>query len=921
MNRFILFINKRINRQFAFAILIIVTAILSLFGAVYMVTYHTVVSRELDRDVRHFSKLAAICLSGPVWNLDENAMKNVVTSLFLKPDIARVQISHDNVIYLDRSQPKYNAISLSTMRKSDGFYVARENILFDQEIIACVEVGMSSVRIKRAMLIFISLAIMLILILILAITTTSLYITNRIIFQPIRFLISSSRRIAEGDLEEPVSVSGQNEIAQLGLNFEHMRLEIKSLIKGLKDAGRLKDAFLANTTHELKTPINGILGITEALLNGSSGDLTLDLRRNLEIVISSGHRLLKHVSELLDYAKLQNGEMVLNIRPTALSPMVNHVLSILKPLIGKKNISLSNTIPKDFPNVLADPDKLYQILTNLIHNAIKFTDRGSIEISAQESETCISVSIRDTGIGIPAQEFSRIFTSFYQVEASNTRHYQGTGLGLHIVKSLIELHKGMIQVESKLGEGSCFTFTLNKTNELAIVPDFSVRLEALPLIINEPSISTSSPCASRFTPVVVSEDVSLLQQFNSENFCIFVVDDEPVNQQVMHLHLAEHHMVISCYDAFELFEKLKEQQPDIILLDVMLPNMSGYEVLAQLRRDYSVLDLPIIMVSAKDQVKDIVEGFSKGANDYLTKPFSRQELCIRAYTHIRLSRMNRTLAGFSRELAENNAKLEAYNNKLQETVQLRTRHLSLAKEEAEQYRMFVEEALRSKTTLLSHIGHDLRSPLHIIVGGSDLLARHLNGYADEKIFKCITMIQQSSNNLLKMVNNIFEFEELENNRMPVLKTRFPIGDLIDALTTEIQSLLQQKPIAYFIDGQLDSAFTLYTDYTKLFIVLQHLLKNAIKFTSAGHVRLTFFHENMLIYFKVQDTGMGITEPQLSHLFNTAYQLETQLFTNKQGLGLGLPFSKSLVTLLGGDIQVSSVLDQGTTFLFWIPKEG
>lgn len=245
----------------------------------------------------------------------------------------------------------------------------------------------------------------------------------------------------------------------------HRQLEQEKAINDkLKMLDKLKDNFLANTSHELRTPLNGIIGISEMILDGSTGPLAKDTEENLQLVVECGQRLSHLVSDILDYSQLSAEQTPLNLVDLDLFKSVETALAVTKPLADEKSITLINQLPKKLPLVVADDNRLQQILINLIGNAIKFTSEGMIKISSMQSDNMISVSVIDSGIGIHENDFDSIFESFQQVDNSTTREYEGSGLGLSIVKRLVELHGGQVTVESQLSKGSCFTFTLPMAN-------------------------------------------------------------------------------------------------------------------------------------------------------------------------------------------------------------------------------------------------------------------------------------------------------------------------------------------------------------------------------------------------------------------------------------------------------------------------
>ncbi len=388
----------------------------------------------------------------------------------------------------------------------------------------------------------------------------------------------------------------------------------------LRQIDRLKDEFLANTSHELRTPLNGIIGLAESLIDGATGDLSAETNDNLAMIALSGRRLTNLVNDVLDFSKLKHKTLHLDRRPVDMQGLTDVVLMLSKPLGGKKALKLINHIKADTPSVGADENRVQQIMYNLVGNAIKFTHEGTVEVSAQVQGENLAITVADTGIGIAEDQFEHIFISFEQIDGSIDREYGGTGLGLAVTKQLVELHGGRIWVESTVGQGSRFSFTL----PLSSSSDRTETLEPLPLEIKIERPTYEAPMLN-------------VQSINGD-FKILIVDDEPVNLQVLTNQLTlQDYSVIPAMNGPEALEMIESGlMPDLVLLDVMMPGMSGYEVSKKLRKKYSLFELPILILTAKNQTDDLVIGFESGANDYLTKPVGQGALLARVKTQLTL---------------------------------------------------------------------------------------------------------------------------------------------------------------------------------------------------------------------------------------------------------------------------------------------
>ncbi len=407
---------------------------------------------------------------------------------------------------------------------------------------------------------------------------------------------------------------------------EKLRLQ-QEIVENLQKADELKDAFLANTSHELRTPLNGIIGIAEALRHDPTGSIPLKAKRNLDHVIRCGRRLSHLINDLLDHAKLKRGEISLEIRSLELRPIVGVTLSIVAPIAKRKGVELRNRVPSELPLIKADEDRLQQILLNLLGNAIKFTEQGWVEIRAQQLNGMVEICVADSGIGIPKEQHSAIFEMFHQVDASISRNFGGTGIGLSLTRRLVELHNGSIRVSSQEGKGSEF-------------------------FVHFPIGTGQTGGISIISSDFIDEGMDVLEetlgQENKEASLIVVVDDEIVNLQIMQNILVPAGYRVKLFtngtDALHYFEK--GELPDLVLLDLMMPIVSGYDVCLQLRQTYNASLLPIIFMTAKSQAKELKKALELGANDFLPKPYEKEELLARIRLHLQVSTINRGYARF-----------------------------------------------------------------------------------------------------------------------------------------------------------------------------------------------------------------------------------------------------------------------------------
>ncbi|MDJ0840034.1 MAG: ATP-binding protein [Acidobacteriota bacterium] len=408
----------------------------------------------------------------------------------------------------------------------------------------------------------------------------------------------------------------------------------RSVTEHLRRLNRLKDEFLANTSHELRTPLNGIIGLAEALTNGVAGPLNQKAMANLTMITNSGRRLSGLINDILDFSRLRRHKLKLHRRPMDVYDSVSTVLRLVETLAMDKSILLENSVHKDFPAVFADPDRFQQILHNLVGNAVKFTVQGTVRVYAGVENGLAAVSVSDTGPGIPESKLNSIFHSFEQLEESATRSQSGTGLGLAICKQLVALHGGTISVKSRLGVGSTFRFTMPLADEAAEEPK---KKQKTPISTRDDSLEPNSDVFPQ------AEDQGH-SAHSGNGYHILVVDDDPVNRRVLHDQLAPFGYRISeAANGFKAVDFLERESADLVFLDIMMPQLSGYQTCRRIRERFAAHELPVIFLSALNQIPDLTAGFEAGGNDYICKPPARSELLARLDLHLRMRQSTRVL--------------------------------------------------------------------------------------------------------------------------------------------------------------------------------------------------------------------------------------------------------------------------------------
>lgn len=378
----------------------------------------------------------------------------------------------------------------------------------------------------------------------------------------------------------------------------------KELIKAkdaAEEASRAKSLFLAKVTHELRTPMNGILGMTSVLLDTN---LTEKQKRSLLIVKQSGETLLNIINDILDWSKIETGKLKLDKYKFNLYELIKNITELLESAAKNKGIELRLNLNDNLPNiVIGDGHRLQQVFINLISNAIKFTEKGYVEVSAQKVETGedkikVRFDIKDTGIGIPQEKMDRLFKSFSQIDDNLTRKYGGTGLGLFITKELVEMMGGSINCESTVGVGSVFYF---------IIPFEIPQDESLQ----------------------VNEEIGLSQiakKYNFLNLRILVAEDSYINQELIKEALDNINCVYQiANNGIETLEIFTKEKFDLVLMDLQMPEMDGFEAakaIINYEKSNNLPHTPIIALTAHDDENTKTNVFATGMDDLITKPFN-----------------------------------------------------------------------------------------------------------------------------------------------------------------------------------------------------------------------------------------------------------------------------------------------------------
>src|SRR5262245_22437575 len=469
--------------------------------------------------------------------------------------------------------------------------------------------------------------------------------------------------------------------------------ELKDRNARLAELDHMKSVFLANISHELRTPLALILGPTEKWL--SSRDLGEEQRRDLDVVMRNARSLLKTVNDLLDVSKLEAGKLVPAYSRVDLSKVVRLTCSLFEGIARERNVDYAVEVP---PALIAevDPEMMQRDLLNLVSNAFKFGAVGGRIYCVLESARTIAIlQVHDNGPGIPSAMRELIFERFIQVEGEVTSRHGGTGLGLAIVKEFVELHHGSIQETTPVGGGALFLVTLPLKAPADVAVGSALGQEFAPT-------ESSSSVLDDLKAPKLRVEAGLPTRLKRGT--ILVVEDNPDMNQFIVDALCSEYNVISALDGKEGLEKTLRHKPDLVLSDIMMPEVGGEEMVLEIRRRSELSGIGIILITAKADQGVRVRLLQAGAQDFVTKPFLGAELKARDRNNIS---GKRTRVILKRELQSSEEELE----ELAREVSLRRHELEKSIEEARASRDEVQRLLQLRDEFISIAGHELKTPL------------------------------------------------------------------------------------------------------------------------------------------------------------------------------------------------------------------
>jgi signal transduction histidine kinase len=630
--------------------------------------------------------------------------------------------------------------------------------------------------------------------------------------------------------------------------------EARARAEALAEIDRAKTAFFSNVSHELRTPLTLILGpAREALARADT--LPADDVERWQLVHRNGLRLLKLVNTLLDFSRIEAGRVEASYEPTDLAVLTRDLASLFRSAIESAGLRLALEVEDLGAPVFVDHDMWEKIVLNLLSNAFKFTFDGEIEVSLRRSGEEAVLTVRDTGIGVAAEHLPLLFDRFQRVPGARSRTHEGTGIGLALVQELVKLQGGSITASSTAGQGTAFTIAVpfgsaHLPQDRIVAPRFQSSTSATAEPFVEEALRWLPGSAEPGEPPAAGAARILLADDNAD-----------MRDYVTRL-LGERWNVESAADGTAALARAREAPPDLVLADVMMPGLDGFQLLRALRADPRTRSIPVVFLSARAGEESRLEGLAAGANDYLIKPFSARELLARVGTHLELSRI---------------------------------------RQEADHARAQAEVANRSKDEFLAMLGHELRNPLAPIVTALHLMRLR----SDDTLHKERTIIERQVNHLVRLVDDLLDVSRITRGRIELKRERIEMSEVVAKAIEMASPLLEQRQHRLDIDVR-HAGLALEADAVRLAQVVANLLNNAAKYTEPhGTITVAAGREGDEIVLRVRDTGIGLSAEMLPRVFDLFVQEHQALDRAQGGLGLGLAIVRTLVDLHGGRVEAHS----------------
>ena len=671
---------------------------------------------------------------------------------------------------------------------------------------------------------------------------------------------------------------------------------------------RVKSRFFANVSHELRTPLTLLLSPLEALIGERSSALSADIRQLLLIMQSNGMRLLKLINDLLDLVRLESGKMEVKREPVAIEPLLRGLSNAVSKMAEDRAIALAVSSDHTIGAVLTDRDKLERILLNLLFNAVKFTPAGGkISIAAMRQDHQLMFRVSDTGAGISKEQLPFIFDRFWQADTSSHRKYGGMGIGLAIVKELVEVQGGTVTVTSEVGRGTQFTVRLPyqplDLEASSLKPGASSAFPEFPRPASETNEDTCLQPGDLDRQAELHPSIASLRETirpvvevfdQSGQPRVLIADDEPDMLRYLESELGAHFGIIAAVDGQQAIEKTHQFLPDAVVCDMMMPEKDGLQVCQELRDRAATRSTPILLLTARADEETKLMALSVGANDFITKPFSMTELRVRLNNLIATHRLQH-------ELSRQNQILEATMEQLKDT----------------EVQLVHSEKLASLGRMSAGLIHEINNPLNFAKTALYVLQRMIEaspGDEKEEFREVLRDMQEGIDRVGSIVSDLRAFTQPNVSQLESVSVLEVVNSALRFVSNEWQDKVE-------IQKEIPENQTIWANRNQVTQVLVNLLQNALhalakkSFSEApGTIRVRSAEQDGESLIIVHDNGEGIPPEHLYKIFDP-------FFTTKdvgEGMGLGLSICYRIMKQHGGRIHVQSEPGAFCEFTLYFP---
>ena len=745
----------------------------------------------------------------------------------------------------------------------------------------------------------------------------------------------------KGEFDFTINLETDDEVLQklcLLINFaldsaRRALNDVRKKNEKLMELDLLKSDFIANISHELRTPLTLLLEPLDFLLHDPKLKLSSNHLDNLRRIQRNAARLHLLVNDLLDFAKFDAKQFTLRNTLFDLSQLIIQLIDDAQGFAKEREIRLKLKEQPSTTPVFGDKQVWEKIILNLLSNALKFTPpKGFIEINLTEENSTLILKVRDSGIGIEDQHLPHIFERFYQIDTSSTRSYSGTGIGLALVKQFVDLMQGQINVISTPGQGTCFTLKIPKNKENSFSQN---ELEQG----GEKNTSTALWYMSQDNANNAKPQIE--KNKKNKKPLILIADDNDDMRLYMSALLEDEFDILLAENGQQALEIILSSKPQVVLTDAMMPIIDGYQLIKIVKSDPAIKHIPIILITAKTVERSAVNSLEIGADDYLSKPFSPQELVARIQASLRTFNDYIAIAETNQRLEkeiDERKKLELKNNELTTQLVSAARQAGMA-DIATSVLHNIGNVLNSANISVSVLKHQLKhSKLGDLVKLSSLLEANqdnlpnylTNNEQGKHIIPYLNLLAETwkedsellTNEVLALNKNIDHIKNIIIQQQSLSGTigfqeKIAIPECIEHCIA--LNLTQSKQIKIVRDYRLDRSVII--DKVKLMQIIVNLIKNSVDAlqeynpSSSQLILRTFGKNDLCFVIEVSDNGIGIAKKNLNKLFSYGFT------TKKTGHGFGLHASAISAQEMGGTLSVSSKgIGKGASFILELPYD-